>query len=133
VDRVFLDANILFSAAYDERRPVATLWRLSNVELVTSAYAAAEATRNIVRKYSDRLPLLVTLLSKTGVVPTPEPARIPTGVSLHPKDVPILAAAIHARATYLLTGDRHFEAYFGKSVESVTILPVAEFLRRRSI
>src|ERR1700692_2717153 len=38
------------------------------------------------------------------------------------KDVPIILAAIEARATRLLTGDvRHFGPYFGKNVGGVQI------------
>ena len=57
--------------------------------------------------------------------------ELPEGVSLPEKDVPILLAAIAARATYLLTGDlRHFGSYFGKRVEGILVLPPGEYLRR---
>ena len=46
-------------------------------------------------------------------------------------DVPILLAAIAARATHLLTGDlRHFGSYLGKRVEGILVLPPGEYLRR---
>jgi prepilin-type N-terminal cleavage/methylation domain-containing protein len=47
LDRAFLDANVLFSAAYREDTGLATLWRLRQTERVTSAYAAAEAQANL--------------------------------------------------------------------------------------
>jgi uncharacterized protein len=43
LDRVFLDANVLFSAAYASGAGLQRLWKLSEIELVTSHYAVAEA------------------------------------------------------------------------------------------
>jgi hypothetical protein len=57
--------------------------------------------------------------------------ELPEGVSLPKKDIPILLAAIEARATHLLTGDfRHFGSYFGKRVEGILVLPPGGHLRR---
>ncbi len=57
---------------------------------------------------------------------------LPTGVDLPAKDRPIQLAALHARATHLLTGDvAHFGPYFGRSIEGVQILRPAEYLRSR--
>jgi hypothetical protein len=43
--------------------------------------------------------------------------------------VPILLAAIEARATHLLTGDiRHFGLYFGKRIEGIRIMLPGEYL-----
>lgn len=47
MDRLFLDANILFSAAYRPDAGLRRLWEVPNVELVTSAYAGEEARRNL--------------------------------------------------------------------------------------
>lgn len=47
VDRVFLDANVLFSAAYRPDSRLRALWESSDVELVSSEYAVDEARRNI--------------------------------------------------------------------------------------
>ena len=44
------------------------------------------------------------------------------------KDRPILAAAITAQANFLITGDKDFQALFGKTVSGVNILtPSAYF------
>jgi len=48
-DRAFLDANVLFSAAYFSESRLARLWRLKHVELITSAYATEEARRNLAK------------------------------------------------------------------------------------
>ncbi|MBI5427972.1 MAG: PIN domain-containing protein [Nitrospinae bacterium] len=131
MDRVFLDANVLFSAAYSENSRLRELWRRKNITLVTSSYAAEEARRNLdVPKHKAELE---KLLKTTAVVPTVHKSLInplpPEAKGLHDKDVPILLGAISARASHLLTGDfTHFGPYFGKTLAGVRILPPAEYL-----
>jgi len=131
VTRVFLDANVLFSAAYRKDAGLARLWRLKGVELATSEYAAAEANMNL--DTDEQRTRLAKLL--TGVECVPEVADapgLPDDVSLPDKDTPILQAAIRAGAEYLLTGDvRRFGPYLGKTIKGVTILRPADYLGRR--
>jgi hypothetical protein len=47
LDRIFLDANVLYSAAYLERSELSRLWSLNDVALISSAYAIEEARRNL--------------------------------------------------------------------------------------
>lgn len=47
MDILFLDANVLFSAAYREGAGIAGFWDLDDVELITSQYAAEEVRRNL--------------------------------------------------------------------------------------
>lgn len=50
---------------------------------------------------------------------------------LPPKDAPILAAAVQARADGLVTGDRtHFGPLYGRRFEGVLVLSPAEALAR---
>ena len=129
MDRLFLDANVLFSAAYRPQAGLVRLWKLRDVVLCTSHYAAEEARLNLSDVQRDRLAsLLLTLqffeASERG---------LPRGLSLPEKDAPILIAAIEAGATHLLTGDiRHFGPYFGKTVEGVLISLPGEYLRHRN-
>ena len=59
--------------------------------------------------------------------------ELPHAISLPEKDVPIILAAIEARATHLLTGDvRHFGPYFGKKAEGVLISLPGEYLKGQS-
>lgn len=51
--RVFLDANVLFSAAWRTGCGLTRLWHIESNRLVTSPYAANEAERNLARKRSD--------------------------------------------------------------------------------
>jgi len=130
MDRIFLDANVLFSAAHKHDANFLKFWRLKDVRLISSPYAAAEAQRNLKseeqRRRLDRLLQSVEFISPVADRP------LPAGVHLPDKDAPILLGAIAARATHLLTGDdHHFGAYYGKTIEGVRILsPAAYFLTR---
>jgi uncharacterized protein len=128
MNRVFLDANVLFSAAYMEKAGLLRLWRLHGVKLLTSDYAAKEAAANLPESVQrDRL---VKLLETVEITPyTPLLPVLPAAVTLPEKDVPILQAAISAHATVLLTGDvTHFGRYFRKKVCGVRVLPPGDFL-----
>ncbi|MCF6290181.1 MAG: PIN domain-containing protein [Desulfobacterales bacterium] len=131
MDRLFLDANILFSAAYREGAGVTRLWQLNDTELVTSAYALEEARRNLPgRGQRKRLSSLITEVTIITVQPLNH--DLPPDISLPEKDRPILLAAIHARATHLITGDvQHFGRYYDKIVEGVVVLPPAAYLADR--
>ena len=132
MQRVFADANVLFSAAYNPKRHIASLWNLPDTEIVTSAYAAAEALRNLRRKYPDKIAELRALLSRTKLVPSA--GKVPAGIvnQLHEKDHPILAAAIACRATHLLTGDDDFAPLFGRVIEGVLVIRPGDYLRLRA-
>lgn len=129
--RVFLDANVLFSAAYRETGSVRAFFALADAgacELVASGYAIEEARRNILAKHPERRDDLEALLSRMSVCPEPAAATVAWAVAqrLPPKDAPILAAAVEARCHLLVTGDRtHFGALFGRRLRgTVVMLPV---------
>ena len=124
---VFLDANILFSAAYSEQAALLRIWKLRSVILHTSAYALEEARRNLRDEQS--LARLKRLIEGLSLVPEADTRFIPSSVILREKDKPILAAAIAARAQYLVTGDsRDFGTFFGKTVAGLMVLPPRDFL-----
>jgi len=50
MDRLFLDANVLFSAAYKANARVFRLWQLKDVLLDSSRYALEEARFNLVEE-----------------------------------------------------------------------------------
>lgn len=129
-ERVFLDANILVSAAWRPESGLLALWALSGVALLTSAYAIVEADQNV--RTSDQRTRLHRLAQQLEIVDEPTRTRLPVQVRLPAKDVPILMAAIEASANYLLAGDRdHFGEYFGKTIEGVRILRPAAYLTLR--
>lgn len=132
MDRLFLDANILYSAAESPTSRFHVFWNLADVELITSAYALDEARRNLeTDALRDKLEDLRKGL--TSIENLPAELSIATPLDLPEKDLPILLAAIHAKATHLLTGDKkHFGRYYGQMVGGLLILPPAEYLRMRS-
>ena len=126
MDRVFLDANVLFSAAYRPDSRLVRLWSLKNVRLLTSGYALREALSNMnTAAQQKRLKILVKNVEiMEQIMETP----LPPGINLPEKDRPILQAAIAMQATHLLTGDiRHFGALFGKTIQNVKILLPADY------
>ena len=129
MDRIFLDANVLFSAAYRADSGLLAFWKLRGVTLCSSRYAIEEAKINLEEEAQRRR--LARLTSALQLFDTRE-RELPPGIALPEKDAPILVAAIEAQATHLITGDlRHFGAYFGKSLEGVLTLTPAEYLKRR--
>jgi uncharacterized protein len=132
VDRLFLDANILFSASYREDAGVAVLWSLENVGLFSSPYAIEEAKRNLADPAQHkRLDRLLQTLHMVQAATTDEAIR--REVDLPEKDWPILGGAIAAQATHLITGDlKHFGRYFGKQIHGILVLPPADYLRTTS-
>ncbi len=128
MDRIFLDANVLYSAAHLENAGIGRLWELGNIELMSSAYAIEEARRNLALDRPSALPRLERLKSALTVTNPPQDVAVPAHLKLDPKDQPILAAAIHGKAAYLLTGDaRHFEPLFGKRIEGVGVMRPAQY------
>jgi predicted nucleic acid-binding protein len=129
MDRLFLDANVLFSAAYHVDAGLRRLWRIKGVVLCSSRYAFEEALINLEEdQQRDRLAELAKAVRWFHATRT----TLPPGIALPSKDGPILLAAIEADATHLLTGDiRHFGAYLGKNFEGVEIMLPGEYLRRR--
>jgi uncharacterized protein len=129
VDRLFLDANVLFSAAYREGAGVAALWSLDHATLVSSTYAVEEARRNLLRReQKQRLDALVQELEVVEAHAVPETFQ--ATVALPVKDLPIIGGALAAGCTHLITGDvRHFGRFFGKHIGPVLVLPPADYIR----
>src|ERR1700687_1873659 len=130
MDRLFLDANVLYSASYRANAGLVRLWQLSDVELCTSHYALEEARINLTedaqRHRLDRLSDNLDFFDSTS-------RKLPRGVNLPKKDIPILLAAIEAHCTHLITGDlRHFGPYFGEKLCGILVLAPADYLHLRS-
>lgn len=125
MDRLFLDANVLFSAAYLPGS--LQIWKLKNVGLCSSRYALEEARINL--DTADQRTRLATLSEKMQFFEAAE-RELQRTISLPEKDVPIFLAAIEARATHLLTGDvRHFGPYLGKKIDGIFIVLPGEYVR----
>jgi predicted nucleic acid-binding protein len=111
---VFLDANVLFSAAL-AGPAFELIWELARrqrIRLVTSTYCRIEADANLERKRPRSVTRLVELLRDVELVLEPTPQEIAAARSLvAEKDARVLAAALAARTNVLVTGDlKHFGA-----------------------
>ena len=130
--RVFLDANVLFTAAQNARGKAAfliELGRAGHFSLFTSEAAREEAQRNLAAKYPDFLPRLATLLRRVTLIAADRSAPFPDGLAA--KDAVIFQAAKSCRATHFLTGDlEHFGPFMNRShtTHSIIVQTVAEFL-----
>jgi predicted nucleic acid-binding protein len=123
--RIFLDANILFAAAFLDgsiRRFLAVLKAGSHV-LCADAYVVEEARRNLATKKPQSLAFFAMLLDGLEIVPMQSVGSIPAqAMALPDKDRPVLAAAIRTHCDVLLTGDQaDFGPFFGKVIAGVTI------------
>lgn len=126
--RIFLDANVLFSAC----KPSSAIADLISLiherhEMVTSDLALEEARRNIGAKRPQWKEAFVQLRQKVSVVPT---RMVDLPVTLVEKDAPILASAILSQCNYFVTGDKkHFGHLYDKKVaglEIVSLVRLAE-------
>lgn len=119
--RVFLDANILFSAALAHSRMRAFLdVLLARAGCLTNDYALAEARRNLAAKFPAGLKGLERLVKQCEIV-----SHLTTvlEIELALKDVPILGGAIAGGATHLLTGDeKDFGKFWGRTIQGVKIV-----------
>ena len=127
---LFLDANVLFSAAYRAESRLREFWTLPDTQLVTSGYALEEARKNL--KGIDQRRRLEALAAQVRVTHEGGAWALPPDVILPEKDRPILSAALVSGATHLVTGDQtHFGAWYGKQVGSVTIIKPGAYLQSR--
>ncbi len=131
VDRIFLDANILFSVAYGSLG-LDRLWELARRKrclFFASSYVVEEARRNLFDP--DQIKKLEDCLLTVQIVPEVD-LTIPCPIELPEKDRPVLMAAISIKAHYLLTGDAlHFGKYFGQTINGVKICSPRDYFGER--
>ena len=134
--RLFLDANVLFTAAHNPSGKAALViefGKQGHWTLATSRYASEEARRNLERKFPRSLNHLNSLLR--GIQLVEHRPALPFPAALAEKDRPIFQAAAACGATHLLTGDlKDFGPFMNQPEETfgVVVQTVAEFLRARS-
>ena len=128
--KVFLDANVLFTAAHNPKGKAAWLHTISGDWIfVTSNYAVEEAVRNIQKKYPACLESLENYISNLEIHSSGDGSTCP--ISLPDKDKPIFESAMQAHSTHLLTGDiKDFGRFMNRSkeTEGIIIQTVAEFI-----
>lgn len=124
IQSLFLDANIIFSAAYKDglSRALFRFGKAEKVKLITSDWVLEEAKRNLQIKCDKSLPFFNREILPILRIESPDISHWICLVKLHEKDRPVLGAAVVLKAAYMITGDaRHFRHLFGKTVQGVTI------------
>ena len=123
--RIFLDANVLFSAAKSAGAVRALLARAHGAghTLCADGYVVVEARRNLETKGAEALSELEALLQRIALAAFQQTELSPDIAALLPqKDRPVLAATIRLGCEALVTGDRtHFGALYGRTIRGVTI------------
>ncbi len=132
--RLFLDANVLFSAAWQDGRARALflLAKKTRATLLTSPHALDEARKNLEQKRPETLERFHELLAQIELVPEAPPALVSEALELGLplKDAPILAAAWRAGTHALVTGDRrHFGPFFDQELAGVKIWSLKKAFR----
>lgn len=131
--RIFLDANVLFSAAKSDGavRRLLGLLRTAGHELWADAYVIEEARRNLSIKSPESVADLEALLPSVHCPGTVKVDRkLESMLPLPEKDQPVLAAAIRCGCKALVTGDRtHFGTLFGEAIQGVAIHSPASIAR----
>jgi len=126
-DRIFLDANILFSVAYGSKG-LKRLWtynKKGGCILLASEYVIKEAERNL--QTISHIKTLNECLVSVQIVPEADPT-LPCPIDLPTKDKPVFMAAAIAKSDFLITGDTtHFGKYFGQTHFGVTISTAREY------
>ncbi|MGA6993466.1 MAG: hypothetical protein WBX50_06185 [Candidatus Deferrimicrobiaceae bacterium] len=132
--RLFLDANVLFTAAHNPEGKAALVIELAAAghwEGVTNAYCVAEARLNLERKFPEFLARLEKILDTIRLVPDVRAELCP--IRLPEKDRPVFASAVRCGATRSLTGDRrHFGPLMNKpgKTAGVVVQTVGDFLSK---
>ncbi len=134
--RVFLDANVLFTAAHNADGKAALVIELGvrgYWQLFTSDYALEEAARNLQRKFPRSLATLKEIRPAMRI--SSHHGGMPELTGLASKDQPIFQAALACEATHLLTGDiRDFGRFMNRPADThgIQIQTVASFLNDRA-
>jgi predicted nucleic acid-binding protein len=130
IDRIFLDANILFSVAYGSPG-LNRLWKSARQKRCmpfASNFVVEEARRNLFHPV--QMERLEDYLSEVRIVPEVD-STLPCPIDLPDKDQPVLMAAISIKADYLITGDStHFGKYFGHTINGVGICRPRDYLAK---
>jgi hypothetical protein len=123
--RIFLDANVLFSASKSNGAVRLLVRRLLDAghECLADEYVVIEARRNLEAKGPEALAVLDALLAQIQVAAAQAPSGAVKDTDWLPEnDRPVLYAAMRLKCHELVTGDRtHFGQGYGKAYGGVTI------------
>jgi len=124
VKRVFLDANVLFTAAHNPLGKASLLFELAREDhwmVITCQLACEEARRNVRIKFPECLSRLEELAQEIQILSHIPRTSCP--LDLPVKDQPIFLSALQSGATHLLTGDmKHFGPFMDRALETQGVL-----------
>lgn len=109
--KVFLDATVLFSAAYSTTGASRELIHQAlegKVILCASTFVIQEAERNLTKKAPQKIPIYYQLIELLNLVIVRNPTKaelLEVAAYTQLKDAPVVAAAQIAQADYLVTFD----------------------------
>ena len=127
VTTLFLDANVLISAAWKERSEIAEIWQMKGTRLVTSNYVMGEVQRNLHQV--GQIERLRVLMRTVQIVSLEKPLELSEALMLPEKDRPVLVGAVQAKADHLVSGDKkHFGPLYGRTIRGVRITSPTELL-----
>ncbi|MDB6041274.1 MAG: hypothetical protein JWM99_5115 [Verrucomicrobiales bacterium] len=123
--RVFLDANVLFSASNPGSNIEKLIaWIFKQAVAVSSDLAITEARRNILAKRAQWILSFEKIVSKIDQI---DSVSFALPAKLAEKDIPLLCSAIRSKCDYFVTGDkRDFEHLFGRQVQGVHIVSLLQ-------
>ena len=110
--KVFIDSSVLYAAAYSENSTARQL--LLGIysfpyRICVNEFVLEETRRNLSQDAPDKLSALNILLNYLGA-PEEDASKelvLKAAEIVHLKDAPILAGAVHAKATHLASYDKH--------------------------
>jgi predicted nucleic acid-binding protein len=128
--RVFLDADVLFSASNAGSNIARLLdWLCQQGTAVSSELAVEEARRNIELKRPQWLTAFNRVRTQLELVPA---SLFTLPVRLDAKDVPLLCAAVASKCDYFVTGDKrdfgHLDGRTVLGVQVISVLRLAQLL-----
>lgn len=131
--RIFLDANVLFSAARaaGAMRQMLNALKSQGHVLVAEEYVCTEARRNLAAKANPAavqdLNIILADVELRGAKQAISAAQAAVTQWLPEKDRPVLLAAIALRCDALVTGDKtHFGVGYGQSFAGVMLYSPAQ-------
>ncbi|MAS35619.1 MAG: DNA-binding protein [Anaerolineaceae bacterium] len=110
--RAFIDASVLFAATYSPTgtaRDLINLGLRQQIALVISPHVTEEVRRNLSNKYPERLPTFELILANANFEEIDKPTHeevLQAADYTALKDAPIVAAAVKAKCSHLVTYDR---------------------------
>ena len=137
--RVLLDANVYFAGCASPKGASAFILELARkkeIQVVASRLILREAELNLrLKSTSEAVEIFHRLFKQTElqVIPSPDESTCARYEEIiHPKDVPVLAAAVAAKVDYIVTLDRrHFlNPLVLKEAQPIKILVPGDFLNR---